>query len=222
LPSFFITFLSFAQNNKHSELNDYGFKGKINSFATKTYSDSSYNRADFLKLDSPISIKTRFYNEDGNAFKEVYESNGVWHEVIYDYKQKERIGYSSFNKEKRKTLYANITNSKMGYTIFIYYANGTLLKKAIYTFKVDFKMDSVDHIMYDKAGKITKHSITKYYYDEQGFIKSYAENNLITKEIAVDEFEILEKDKQNNPIIICCLKDKQPFEIQVLKIQYAE
>lgn len=218
-----LTISSLAQNKKHSEINDLGYTGKIYSVTTKTY-DSINNSNENIDMSSPGSIKTRFYNEAGNALKEIYERGDYSHNATYEYKESLRIGYTMYNQEGEKIVYAKITYTETGYTIDTYHnKNKFLLRKAIYTFdNNDLKTRSIEHLTYDVSGNVKNHTHSAYYYDENGFVKGYVEKNLLTNAAESYDFEILEKDDRHNPKKLRLLKDRQLLEIQTIDISYLD
>ncbi|UWX59437.1 hypothetical protein N0B40_13575 [Chryseobacterium oranimense] len=205
-----------GQNKKYAEIINSGYNGKIYSITIKIYNDS----LEIKPIDSLISIRTRYYNKDGNATKELYQNGNDSQITDYEYKNGERTGYS-LSKNGEVITNAEIIQQKTYHLINTYVLHTMLQSKEVYKYNSRFKIKTNDRTIYNNQnGKIKKHYATDYYYDKEGFISGYDIKDLLTSEITFYKFQILQKDVYKNPKKLLLLKNNIPFQIHLVDIEY--
>ncbi|MGG5208904.1 hypothetical protein ACQWU4_08130 [Chryseobacterium sp. MIQD13] len=213
---FWLSLFCAGQNKKYAEIINSGYNGKIYSITTKIYNDSLKEKT----ADSLISTRTRYYNKDGNATKEVYQNRNDSQITDYEYKNGIRKGYS-INKDGEVWTNAEIIQQKTGHLINTYALHTMPVSKEVYKYNSDFKIKNNDRTIYNNQnGKIIKHTFTEYYYDKDGFISGYDIKDLLTSKLITYRFQILQKDAHKNPKRIILLKNNTPFQIHLVDIEY--
>ncbi|MGK6342141.1 hypothetical protein ACMGDK_07875 [Chryseobacterium sp. DT-3] len=213
---FYLSIFCTAQNKKHPEIINSGYKGKIRSLTIKIYSDSIKDKP----ADSLISVKTRYYNEDGNATKESYQSNKDRQITEYEFKNGLKTGYS-LSRDGEVRLRAKITHQKGGYLIDLYDLQNRLVSKDKYRYNELLRIKSNERMIYDnQSGQLKSHSFVDYYYNEEGFISGYDVKDLLTAQTIAYRFQTSHKDKHKNPDKLILLKNNLPFQIHMIDIEY--
>ena len=213
---FYLSIFCTAQNKKYPEIINSGYKGKIRSITIKMYSDSTKNKS----ADSLISVRTRYYNEDGNVTKESYESNKDHQIIDYEFKNGISTGYS-LSKDGEAQLRAKIIQQKGGYLINLYDLQNRLVSKDRYRYNELLRIKSNERVIYDnRSGQLKSHSFVDYYYNEEGFISGYDVKDLLTAQTVTYRFQISRKDDHKNPDRLILLKNNLPFQIHVMDIEY--
>lgn len=152
--------------------------------------------------------------------KEVYQNGNDSQITDYEYKNGIRTGYS-LSKNGEVITNAEIIQQKTYHLINTYVLHTMLLSKEIYKYNNRFKIKTNDRTIYNNQnGKIKKHFITDYYYDEEGFISGYDIKDLLTSEITSYKFQILQKDAYKNPKKLILFKNNIPFQIHLIDIEY--
>jgi len=214
-----LAFFCTAQNSKHSEIRDLGYIGKIHSVTTKIFQDSLNNK----KSDSLISTKTRYYNKEGNATEELFQSGNYSQIVNYEYKNGIRRGYSVINKDGETKMRAEIIHQKEGYITNIYILYDKLIAKNVYKYDEHLKIKTVTYTTYNiENGKMKGSSVSTYYHDKEGFISGYDSKDLFTSKTDTYRFQILRKDAHKNPDKLILLKNNLPFQIHLVNIEYRQ
>ncbi|MDQ0066370.1 hypothetical protein [Chryseobacterium lathyri] len=215
----FLLYLSIfcaAQNKKYPEIINSGYKGKIRSITIKIYSDSIKDKS----ADSLISVKTRYYNEDGNATKESYQSDKNQQVTEYEFKNGLRTGYS-LSRHGEVRLRAKIIQQKGGYIINLYDLQNRQVSKDKYKYNELLRIKSNERMIYDnRNGQLKSHSFVGYYYSEEGFISGYDVKDLLTAQTVTYRFQISHKDDHKNPDKLILLKNNRPFQSHSIDIEY--
>jgi inorganic pyrophosphatase/exopolyphosphatase len=133
-----------GQNKKYPELINSGYSGKIYSIKIKMYRDSIKDKS----ADSLISVRTRYYNKDGNATKESYVSDTTSQVVEYKDKNGVRTIYYYQDEEKESRFRGEIIQQKTGHLINFYVLQDMLVSKEVFKYNERLKIKSNDRTIY--------------------------------------------------------------------------
>lgn len=215
---FSLTIFYAGQNKKYPEIINSGYTGKIHSLTIKIFNDSIKDKSS----DSLISVRIRHYAKDGNATKEFYQRDSNSQITDYEYKNGVRTGYT-LSKDGEIQIRAKIIQQKTEHIINVYDIQNRLVSSDIYKYNDQLKIKNNTRIIYNNQnGKITDHTITDYYYDGDGFISGYDKKDLLTSKTDSYRYKIVEKDEHKNPGKLILLKNKVPFQIHTIAIEYNE
>ncbi len=183
-------------DNLIKEIDYYG-NGNIDRYKTYKYDESNnlIQVSCFYADNTPISVCDYVYDENNNLICETYSgdlnySSPYTHKVEYEYDQT--------NKLIKTTSYESqydITDWKMGYSIYEYDVEGRVKKVLDYTIAIGLSREE-----YLGSGEAWLSMYTEYEYDEEGDILKITEtqvNDLVgentkTYDIAVFEYQYID------------------------------
>ncbi len=212
----------------YNDLNDLGYHGKIKSISTKTYYMIAHvqNKWEITDTTSYLSIY-KFFNEDGNFTKRIVIANGNRDQYSYDYSGHEKIGWTKIDNDGNVIGKGKFTyKEKISFTESEYDTSGAKKFESIYTLNDMQRTKTIEDIGYayrshpgEMETRLTYHAFTVFQDKDGGLYKVTTEDKLrnTTDEY---EFEIIERDKFDNPIVILVKQNGRPKEIRKSTIDY--
>jgi hypothetical protein len=220
-----LTFLTAfqAKSQVYSDLNDYGYKGNLQSITTKFYSNIKEERGRWAIQDSANSRTiTNYFNQDGNFTRKTVTSRTGSYQLVYDYADKIKMGWkkidsSGFVSEVGKYTY----NHNDGFIETSFNTDGIKTFQSIYIFGKNKRTKTLEDIGYNEDDGISFHLFSTFYDDDiEGHLHKLVTVDKLSKKTENFEFIILEKDKHNNPLKILVKRNSKPIEIRKVTIKY--
>lgn len=215
----------------YNDLNDYGYKGKITSITTKTYERIGQVQNGWGVTDtSNARTLIRSFNEDGNFTKKIVINKGISLLYIYDYSNKTKTGYREIDHNEEVIATGKFTyNGTTGFTETEYGTDGLKEFESVYRLDERQRTKTLEDIGYEYGNRqsgtrprVNFHIFTTFYDSEDGHLYKLVAEDKLRKTTDNYEFEIIEKDKFNNPVILLVKKNGMPKEIRKSTIEYAD
>ena len=204
---------TFAQ--KHTDIKEYGFRGKAKKIITYTFDSTRYDSASKTIADTGLWInrKVFVFNRKGNLESETVEAKYPNHDTVF-WNKKEYV----YKKKERYALNLNAINSVMD-TINYKWLNDTAYSTTEINERGGFKLLSNLYLQSnyrDKSGKYVSFNdkneidfcmLYENTIDENNLLESSLKTNVMTGEITITEYKYFDLDKQKNPTKII-VRDK--------------
>lgn len=221
----FSSHINYAQSDNYSELKEFGLKGNIKSITQMIYSDVLQSGENYTPKDSTKwKIKTQiFYNTNGNCDSIINYANNAGAErfiskIIYEYKDKERLGYYLVDSQKANEYRKYWTNNNTYKEDIL--ENNSIVTSTTITIDETYKIKQKSELFLHNDPRImNKSEFYFYYFDKNNYLEKITmkENN---KEVIVEKIKELEFDAIGNPLK--SFKTKLPSNQQYLIIRNFE
>ncbi len=212
-----------TQSQVYTDLNDYGYKGKIKSVSTKFYSNIN-QKNDIWEIEDSLNPRTtiiNYFNEDGNFTKKVVASKTHSYQLVFEYSGKNKNGWKKIDPNGIIIEIGKFTyNGKTGFTETVF---DTIQKKkfqSIYTFSKNQRTKTLEDKGYNDDGSLNFNSFSTFEDDNQGHLYKLITQNKLNNSTEYFEFVIIEEDKFNNPLKILLKRNEKPIEIRKVNITY--
>lgn len=209
--------------NRFTDLNDYGFKGKIKAISSRYFSDfqqqqNKWEVRDTSKEDYSIAYEV---NGNGDFTKKTVVDTADPHQLIYAYFGEVKEGWKRIGKEGDIEEMGTIKwQGNKSFEETTYDPNGKKVFVSKYILDANFHIQTQIDIGYNKDGSKSMHMISTYKEDKEGHLHFVNTVEKIKKTITKYEGQVLEKDSQNNPIKILVKKNGKPYQLRLITIAY--
>jgi hypothetical protein len=212
-----------AKSQVYTDLNDYGYKGKIKSITTKFYSNIVQEKDKWEIQDTltPGTIISNYFNGDGNFTRKIVTLQNISYQLIYDYSDRIKKGWKKIDSNGVVSEVGKYTyHGNTGFSEISFDTIGTKKFRSNYIFNKSQRTKTLEDIGYNEDGSTNFHSFSTFDDDAEGHLHKLTTIDKLNKTTENIEFIILEKDKHNNPLKILLFRNSKPVEIRKVTIEY--
>ena len=211
-----------TQPGVYSDLNDYGYRGKVKSVRFRSYNNIILRQNKWEVKDSlQVSYTmTHTFNEDGNFIESTMKSPNDSYQMIYTYTGKIKTGW------QKKDSSGNIVergeyayNGNKGFDETYFDTQGKKVHVSRYNLDQNHHTKTLEDLGYDNDGTVSFRMVSTFE-DKDGYLYKVSQEYKTENKKDNLEFTILEKDKFNNPIKVLVKKNGKPNQIRWVTIEY--
>lgn len=209
--------------NRYTDLDDYGFSGKIKTIHSRFFFDpeQQQNKWEARDTSMPAYSISFDFNGNGNYTKKTVVDAQAPHQLIYIYSGAVKTGCKKIDKEGRTDETGTITwQGDNSFEETTYDMKGKKTYYSKYILGANFHSKTMEDIGYNNDGSKSMHLITTYQEDKDGHLHSLTRVDKLKKTTTNFEYIVLEKDSYNNPIKILAKKGGKPYLLRLITITY--
>jgi len=202
---FALTISSFGQ---HTDLKEYGLKGKVKSIKTMHYKDVMFSNGQWMPISfEKFSYSTVWhFNEQGfldtsktNLFTN--QDSLITNVLIYDFKNGKKVSGKYYNYQGEMSELYNISwTDQYTYTTITTDSNGTKTFESTSWLNNEYRDNKGEYKRYEN-GKVVFHEKYSDIFDTTGTLIKAEFTNVIENRNYFVLYKHSELDKNNNPII---------------------